>query len=400
MASEQLVSGFTLITRNSLKLTIGVIALLFAAAADAEFEPEKVGVSTQLPDPLPDHWVLVRDFGALGLSIEGRVLLIDPMGEQLGDQFKGMMTASFSAAFEYSSKRNEFYVAETFWSRGGRGGEQTDVVTIWDPRTLTVIDEVVIPRGRLVGFPKRNVSGLIADDRFLGIYNFTPAQSVSIVDLEERKFVAEIPIAGCGLVVPNGAGSFTSICGNGTFRTTHLQADGSYEGASTTDVLFDPETSPVFEMPLIANGTAYFVSYDAQVLPVDIRGEKIVAGARWPLAQDASEAQWRPGGVNMHVQDSAGLGYVLMHPDGQEGTHNNGGNEVWVYDLASKKRLNRIALKTWGITLGESGSGDRRFLYVTNTDQKIDLYRIPSGEHVKVLDVGAFAPYMFQGLQK
>jgi methylamine dehydrogenase heavy chain len=100
------------------------------------------------------------------------------------------------------------------------------------------------------------------------------------------------------------------------------------------------------------------------------------------------------------VQDSAGLGYVLMHPDGQEGTHNNGGNEVWVYDLASKKRLNRIALKTWGITLGESGSGDRRFLYVTNTDQKIDLYRIPSGEHVKVLDVGAFAPYMFQGLRK
>jgi methylamine dehydrogenase heavy chain len=400
MAAGHQISVFARDVRTALGNTIAMFMLVFGAAAYAEFEPEKIGIGNQLPEAIPDHWVLVRDFGALGLSIEGRVLVVDPLGEHIGDQFKGMITASFAAALEFSARRNEIYVAETFWSRGGRGGEQTDVVTIWDPQTLSVIDEVLIPRGRLVGFPKRNVSGLIGGDRFLGIYNFTPAQTVSIVDLEKRIFVGEIPIAGCGLVVPTGVRSFTSICANGSFRTTHLQADGRLGGVSTTEVLFDPQESPVFEMPLMANGTAYFVSYDSHVLPVDIRGERISAGARWPLAQEASEAGWRPGGINTHVHDTAGLGYVLMHPEGGEGTHNNGGSEVWVYDLGSKKRLSRIALQTWGVTLGVSGSGDQRLLHVTNLDRKIDVYRIPSGEHVRTLDVGASAPQMFQGLQK
>ena len=45
---------------------------------------------------------------------------------------------------------------------------------------------------------------LTDDDRFLLIYNYTPAQSVTVVDVPARKFVGEVDIAGCALVYPTG----------------------------------------------------------------------------------------------------------------------------------------------------------------------------------------------------
>ena len=51
-------------------------------------------------------------------------------------------------------------------------------------------------------------SELTDDERFLLIYNFNPAQSVTVVDTKTRKFVGEIETAGCALVYPTGPRSF------------------------------------------------------------------------------------------------------------------------------------------------------------------------------------------------
>ena len=32
---------------------------------------------------------------------------------------------------------------------------------------------------------------------------------------------------------------------------------------------------------------------------------------------------------------------MLMHPDGEDGTHDNGGSEIWVFDMLERKRLSR-----------------------------------------------------------
>lgn len=376
-----------------------VLPLLMPFSASA-FEPEKLGQVRLLPEAFPEHWLLVRDFGALAMSLEGRILLVDPLGESVADQFKGLMTASLHAGFAHSIKRNEFYVIETFYSRGGRTGDRTDLVTIWDQQTLTVIDEIPIPAGRLTGIPKRTSSGLIGDDRFLAIYRFTPAQTVSIIDLDKRELVTQVALSGCALVLPNGEHSFTSICGDGSLRTSHLDTSGMLKNVSTSDVLFDPMNDPIFSTPALVNGVAYFVTFSGQVLPVNIDQDVITAGQSWPLAQNSEEASWRPGGLSMLIEDSAGFGYVLMHPDGKEGTHDNGGSEVWVYDFANQKRLRRFELKTWALSLGTSGGGDQRFLFAMNSARKIDMYQIPSGDYVKTLDLEVFAPLQFHGLQR
>ena len=93
------------------------------------------------------------------------------------------------------------YTLETHYSRMTRG-ERTDVVAIWDPRTLEFQSEIEIPPKKVSGLPLLSFSGVTDDDRFLLLYNFTPAQSVTVVDLENRQVAGEIETGGCGLVFP------------------------------------------------------------------------------------------------------------------------------------------------------------------------------------------------------
>jgi hypothetical protein len=100
--------------------------------------------------------------------------------------------------------------------------------------------------------------------------------------------------------------------------------------------------------------------------------------------------------------DSAGLGYFLMNSAGAEGTQDDGGSEVWIFDLIERKRLGRIVLENWGLALGTSGSGDNRLLAVTAVGQaglQVDIYRIPSGEFVHTLGITTMPPVYVYGLR-
>lgn len=374
---------------------LALCMMLPGAGAMAEFEPEPVGQVASLPEQYPSHWAMLHDFSFFHM-LEGRIVIVDPLAESLGEQYKGAMSAGFIASFKHGSTRNEHYVIESFHARGGRGGQRTDVVTVYDPSSLTVTAEIEIPPKRITGMPKTIMTGLLDDERFLGVYNFTPGQTVSIVDLAERRFVTEVPIAGCAFVVPNGQRSFTSICSDGSLLSVHLDAGGSLAGTDRTEVVFDAEGDPIFEAAGIAGGIAHFPTFQGRMLPVDLRQEVVTAGEPWWLTSEA-ERNWRPGGMTPVVADAEGLGYLLMNPEGAEGTHKDGGAEVWVFDLAERQRIGRIALENWGLTLGITGSGDQRLLLVTNADMTVDVYQAPAGMFVRTLDVGAGTPFLLYG---
>ena len=386
-----------MITRKmALTIEACLAACLLTSATWAELQPEPVGVVEKLPAAYPDHWMMVHD--EMG-SLEGKIQVVDPLAATGAEQNKGMVTASMMAQYQHSSNRNEHYVAETFYSRGSRGGERTAVVAIWDTDTLALSGEIVIPPKRALGVPKSIHSGLTPDERFMLVYNFTPAQSVSVVDLEARAFVTEIETPGCGFIVPTANRSFTSICSNGTLRTTHLDDDGKDSGHTDTEVLFDVDADPIFANPVISDGTAHFPTYQGRVLPIDVSGETLSAGETWWLS-GKGERSWRPGGMLPVSADSAGLGYFLMNPAGGEGTQDDGGSEVWVFDLGARKRLGRIALENWGIALGTSGSGDNRLLAVTAAGEagfQVDIYRIPSGAFVRTLSMALQPPVYVYG---
>jgi methylamine dehydrogenase heavy chain len=230
------------------------------------------------------------------------------------------------------------YVAETFWSRGSRG-ERTDVITIFDMTTLQPTSEIKIP-GRFLAVTQPYNSGLSPDGRFLYVFNMTPATSVIVVDLQARNVVGEISTPGCALVLP-AKDKFLMPCGDGTFLQVNLDAAGKETSRARSAKVFDVDTDPLSERPARTKTGYAFTSYGGKVLEVDVSGDEPVYGEPWSLTTE-QEAGWRPGGweqvaYSPHTNEL----FVAMH-EGGPGTHEAPGPEIWVYDLAQKKKTRVI----------------------------------------------------------
>jgi methylamine dehydrogenase heavy chain len=381
---------------------VAVFATTFVAlgaghASAEEFEPEALGQVAELPSPNPDHWVVVQDLSFNHMR-EGKLYLVDPTAESIGGQMRGIMSADFIASFAQSARRNEYYVIETFHSRGGRGGERTDVVSIYDPGTLAVSAEIVIPAKRLTGMPNRYQVALLDDDRYLVIYNFTPSQSVTVVDLENRVVMGEVAIAGCSFVFPTGKRGFSSLCSDGGLLTTRLDKDGSLDDTSRIKPFNDVIDDAMFARPAEIDGVFYFPTFTGNLVPIDMSGADARVGESWSLTTPAERAQgWRPGGPWPAAGHPDGRLYLLMHADGGEGTHKNGGDQVWVFDAASGERLDRIELARWGIALAMSGAQEPQLL-VTGAEPVVDVYQA-DGAHVRTLAIEASTPLLVYGVR-
>ena len=366
------------------------------AAGAADFAPDPPNLNDNLPADYPDHWLMVHDAAFFHMR-EGRYYLVDPQAETVGGQMRAMLSADFIATYEQSALRQEHYIIETFFSRGGRGGERTDVVSIYDSASLALEGEVIIPPKRYSGMPSFFTSALVDDDRLLVVYNFTPSQSLTVVDLEKREFVAEHGIAGCALAIPTGAAGVTSICSDGAFLTTSFSEGGAKVASVRTDAVISTE-DPMFEKAGLIDGVGYFPTFAGDFLPVDLSGEAAAPGERWAaVTEQERTAGWRPGGMQLVAADRLGRLYLLMHPEGREGSHKDGGNEVWVFDPQAKQRIARIPLTSWGISIGLSNA-EKPLLVVTTGDLQLEAYDTDSGQLIKTLAVETQTPFIVHGV--
>lgn len=376
----------------------GGVALLVMGAAAADFAAEPMNANLSLPATYPDHWLVVHDAAFFHMR-EGRYLFVDPRADTVGGQVRGLLSADFIAHYEQSAARGEHYVIESFFSRGGRGGERTDVVTIYDAASLEVLGEIIIPPRKLSSMPERLATALVAEDRLLVVYNFTPGQSLTVVDLEQREFIAEHGIAGCSLAIPTGDSGVTSLCSDGAFLTTTLSDGGASAASVRSEAVFADQSDPMFEKAGITGGVAYFPTFKGDVQPVDLNGDAAMPGERWPLASaEEKAAGWRPGGWQLVAADRLGRLYVLMNPNGTDGSHKDGGGEVWVFDAAAKKRIMRIPLPNWGISVGVSNA-EQPLLVVTNGELQLETYSTATGEMDKTLVVSTQTPFIVRGVR-
>ena len=327
-------------------LGVAAVALMLAfqgpvSAAAPPLTADPLGAAASLPTPASPHWVWVNDFVFPHMT-DGQALLVD------GDsgRFLGMLSTGFGFTRVVPAKDGKVVFApETYFSRGTRG-TRTDVVTMYDPAHLAPSGEIVIPPKRASNMPMMADSELTDDGRFLLIYNFTPAQSITVVDAASRKFVGEIDTSGCALVYPTGPRSFFSICADGTLLHVRLDDTGHASATERTGHIFDVATDPATEKAVRVGDTWYFVSYSGVIYPVVIGKGGLTLGPKWSLLGPADRAQqWRPGGLQQLVAH-AGLNrlYSVMHRGGPE-THKDPGKEIWVYDLAKHTRSQRITLQ-------------------------------------------------------
>ncbi|MBT78021.1 MAG: amine dehydrogenase [Chromatiales bacterium] len=341
---------------------------------------DRMTIATLPPEYQP-HWVWVNDI-AYGHVADGQAFLVDA---DTGRFLATLSAGGFFMKLELPSTRNEIYAAATFYPRVNRG-ERTDVVTIFDPQTLSPVDEVIIPPRRQTGNPTLAHSALTDEQRFMAIYNMTPAQSVSVVDMQERKFVEEIATPGCALIYPTGIRRFQMLCGDGSLLTVSLNEDGSGAGQVRSKPFFDPWQDPVTEKAVRINNQWLYVSFDGYVYPVDVAGKEPKFLPTWSLlsAEDRAES-WRIGGLqHLAVHERRQLLFSLMHKGGID-SHKDPGNYVWVYDLRSKKRINRIKLKGAASAIQVTQDDQPLLLTAFIGNPKLTVYDPDSGERLRTI---------------
>lgn len=316
---------------------LGLVVPAALLAAHPARAADPVGVVASLPAELGPHWIWVSD------ALLRRAALID------GDtgRFLGQIPAGVGIIAPLRSHDGrEIYQAETYYARGTRG-ERTDRISITDAVTLAPLGEILIPPKRSEHTSWVGGSALSDDGRFLAVFNLTPTTSLSIADVAERRFVGEVETPGCSLVYPAGPRRFLSLCADGTALLLALDESGGVASKTKTQRFFEPQTDPIMEKPVRRGDEWLFVSFAGLVHVVDTSGPELRFPQTWSLVDEAERAaEWRVGGPqNLALHVPSGRLYALMNQAGPD-SHKHPGKVVWVFDLAQRKRVQTIDLRS------------------------------------------------------
>jgi methylamine dehydrogenase heavy chain len=325
--------------RTSLAL---LLCLVVAASTRADVPTEAPGHVERLGLPFHAHWVWVSD-----ILLE-RIALVDLDS----GRFLGMINGGYGTiAPLFSRERKELYLPATYFARRTRG-ERTDVLEVHDIATLSPLAEVRLPPMRAIDAVALGHAALSDDERFAAVFNWTPRTSLSIVDVEQRTFTAEIDIPGCSLIYAAGRRRFFSLCADGSALLVTIDDTGHEVGKQRTVPFFDPTKDPVTEKAVRVGDQWVFVSFEGYAYPINVSDAALQFGEQWSLLSDEDrKASWRVGG-HQHLAAHAPSGrlYSLVHR-GEKDTHKEAGSEVWVYDIANRRRLQRIELRSPGFTV-------------------------------------------------
>tara|TARA_R110000868_G_scaffold107362_3_gene293763 strand:+ start:9046 stop:10278 length:1233 start_codon:yes stop_codon:yes gene_type:complete len=320
------------------------VLLAGSAAQAADLAPETPYVES-LPDTSRDHWVAVGDLNPLG-NADTRVMLYDAdTGKMLGMMSTGYWgSLSFFPKDSKNGGKKNIVTLETYFERGTRG-QRRDYAVIYDGITLLPIHEIGIAPRRMTGFTQTQMGGLSDDGQFLAVTNFTPAQSVSIVNLAGASFADEVPTAGCGQIYPAGNRRFALLCGDGAMRMLTIDDAGAVRGQTDSEPFFDPFTDPVLVQAARKGNDWFFVSMDGYIHDVDVSGDTVKLKEKWSLlSDDEREDGWRTGGIQaLAIHEADNKLYALMRQGGRE-TYEEPCDVVWVFDLATHKRVATIDL--------------------------------------------------------
>ncbi len=377
------------LARGAARLALLVAVLVTGLAGAGEVEP--LLQVRKLPAQPGPHWFWLSD-----ILLHRTALFDGDSGELLGTISSGTAGVGFVIAPLFSPDHREIYLAETYYARGVRGA-RTDVVTVYDATTLLALDEIVIPPLRAEYFPGNASSALSDDGRFVAVFNLTPVTSLSIVDVKARRFTTEVSTPGCSLVYAGGPRRFFMLCANGEALIVVLDDQGEQARVERSPAFFDAQKDPITEKA-VRRGTEWlFVSFAGVIHPVDVSGDALRFGERWSLVDDKDRAgSWRIGGAqHLAVHARAGRLYALMHQGGPD-THKDPGTEMWVYDLATHRRVQRIPvlnpLVSFVAQQGGLGGMSRWLLGTLVPNPGVDRILVTQDEHPVLIASASIPP--------
>lgn len=357
---------------------------VLAVAAQPKSVPPELPAETLVGSSLasaPSERVYVADI-AINTIIDGRLRIFDATK----GRFLGQVHTGYAGMFTLSANSDELYVATTYLSRGGRG-ERTDVLEVWDTTTLNPKFEVVLPPRRAQALNYRGLLSVTANGRFALVQNATPATSITVVDLSERKVVSEVQTPGCWGTLPAAGhpARFAMLCGDGKVATVTLDAKGQVADRQATEKLFDADNDAWFHHAERLGDRYFFLSFKGGLHEVDVGGPAAALKSSRQLVSAAQQQQgWRPGGYQLFAVHPAGRwAVVAMHDKGGEGSHKFPAKQLWFVDLASGKRMATAPGNgTASITFSRSG---QRLQALDGTTGALRTWQWNDGKPLKLL---------------
>jgi len=365
-------------------LIISLLCLSFLSEfAEAQLTPESVGVSV-FPQPA-DSWFMIK-------SNEGSYVFDGDTGEM-----QGMISHNwYTPAIVTDPERKEAFLVESWFSRGVRGTRE-DVLTVVDMTDLSTKAEIDIPdKASALSF--RNHIGLLGDQRHVVVFNMTPAQSVSLVDVVDREFAGEISTPGCAIIMPTGGAAFMMICGDGTLQYIEIGQDGKETTRKRSKPFFVVDKDPVFDKPMKTADGWLLISHEGLAYEVSVDKGRMKISDPWSMLSDEDkEEEWRPGGSQpFTVHRNSNLLYVLMHQGGID-THYENGTEVWVFDLERRKRAGKLSFEN-EVSHILSSQEEEPKLYVFDEDRKLQIYDGRLFRHLRTIEKPGPGPGLLQTL--
>jgi methylamine dehydrogenase heavy chain len=346
-----------------------LLAGLFSSAVHAAEWDSIRGSASMLGEP-DEHWFTVRQ--------RHSAYVVD------GDEgaVKGTLTLSmFSPAVRSHLDAGLIYAYGSFYTRTYYG-DRSDFVLLYDAESLNPVAEVEIPP-KSAGIGHSGMIGLI-NDRFVGVWNITPAMSVSIVDTEAREFVGEISTPGCAAVYPIADG-FLMPCGDGALQYITLDDDGEETSRTRSEVFFSVEEDPVYDYAVPTGDGWMFMSLDGNVFTASVVDGEIVVSEPFSIFADEEEEGWRIGGRQPFAYNAeTGLLVTLMHQGGGQETFEDGGRHVWAFSMNSGRRGYVIELdeESRGVQLTPDASP----LMVMGAGGALRIHDGLTGRHLRTID--------------
>ena len=218
----------------AMRLLTAILVLTSAATASAQWDTV-LGDALDMPETGP-HWVSVRG--------RGIAYLLDADSGKVGG------TLISPTSLLPSTAMNRDWITPMAHFTAAALMATARMLSLASTPPPPPVEEVKFPKAAGIGNP--GMIGLI-NEQFIGVWNITPAISVSIVDLDSSEFVTEISTPNCAGIYPADRG-FISSCADGTVQYVEVDESGEEAARSSSDVFFDLFEDPVLDYAVRATG--------------------------------------------------------------------------------------------------------------------------------------------------
>jgi methylamine dehydrogenase heavy chain len=209
-------------------------------------------------------------------------------------------------------------------------------------------------------------------------------------------------------VLPTGKRTFATVCGDGSIVNITLDDQGHEVARSKTPDVFDPKTDQLNVSAGFRGKDAYYILTHRGMLHI-LRYDsgKLEVASKWSVAVPEGERTWVPAHIlqQVAVHQATGRMYVLMQltkldpKGGGYDFHRNSGTEAWVFDLKSRRRLQRIVFDEPVAEIAVSQDAKPVFYAASVYVQRLWAYDGLTGAKLKQMDIEANMGALIQPLE-